>query len=280
MAIVGLINPGEMGASVGAAAASRGNQVLWASSGRSASSRRRAERAGLIDCETLANMVARAEIILSVCPPHSAEDVATAVSEAGFTGLYLEGNAIAPNRTRRIEKLVCAKGANFVDGSITGGPAWEPGGGTTLHLSGVEASTIAALFHGSPFRTNIISAQIGAASALKMAFAANTKGTTALLSAILGVAEKEGVRKQLEELWGEQFTQQTHRRVAANTAKAWRFVGEMEEIAATFAGAGLSDGFHLAAADTFARLAAFKDTESTPDIEAVLQALLGAKGEK
>ncbi|HKI73476.1 MAG TPA: DUF1932 domain-containing protein, partial [Pseudomonadales bacterium] len=186
-------------------------------------------------------------------------------------------NAIAPERTRRIEKIIRANGAAFVDGSITGGPAWEAGGGTTLHLSGEDAPAVATLFEGSPFRTNIVSTQIGAASALKMVFAANTKGTTALLSAILGVAEKEGVREHLQALWGEQFTRQTLRRVATNTAKAWRFVGEMEEIAATFKDAGLSDGFHLAAADTYTRLAAFKDAESTPSIEAVLDALLDSR---
>lgn len=274
MAIVGLINPGQMGASVGAAVAGNHHQVLWASAGRSAATRRRAERAGLIDCGSLQELATRATTILSVCPPHSALDVATEVAQLGFAGTYLEGNAIAPDKTRRIEAIVGERGATLVDGSITGGPAWQAGSGTTLHLSGSAAADVAALFADSPFRTNIVSDRVGAASALKMAFAANTKGTTALLSAILGVAEQEGVRHALEQLWGAEMTMQTHRRVAANTAKAWRFVGEMEEIAATFAGAGLSNGFHLAAADTFSRLAQFKDGESPPSIEQVLAALL------
>lgn len=274
MAIVGLVNPGEMGAAVGAGVAGGGHKVLWASIGRSAATQRRAERAGLIDCNTLSKLVERAEIMLSVCPPHSALDVAEAVAGLGFSGVYLDANAISPAKVRHIDEIIAGNGAIFVDGSITGGPAWEPGGNTVLHLSGPAASAIAELFAGSPFATNVISEKIGAASALKMAFAANTKGTTALLTAILALAEKEGVRAPLEALWGDEFTQQTHRRAAANTAKAWRFVGEMEEIADTFAAAGLSNGFHLAAADTFLRLADFKDRDAPPTIEEVIETIL------
>lgn len=285
MATVGLINPGEMGAAVGAAAVNQGHRVLWASENRSAATRQRAEQGKLEDCHTLPDLVAASEVILSVCPPHSAENVAREVAALGFDGLYLDANAIAPNRTRAIEKLVTkggaksgAKGgAKFVDGGIIGGPPWKEGNKTVLHLSGTQASNIADLFTDSLLHTNLVSDAIGAASALKMVYAAYTKGTTALLSAILAVAESEGVRTDLEAQWGEQFTSGTHGRVTANTAKAWRFVGEMEEIAATFEGTGLAGGFHLAAADTFNRLAGFKD-QDTPAIEAVLRTLLTKTG--
>ncbi|HIL82563.1 MAG TPA: DUF1932 domain-containing protein, partial [Pseudomonadales bacterium] len=118
----------------------------------------------------------------------------------------------------------------------------------------------------------IIPGEIGAASAMKMVFAAYTKGTTALLAAILGVAEKEGVRNVLESQWGQTFTEQTHQRVVANSAKAWRFEGEMREIAATFENAGLPGGFHATAAVVFERLAQFKD-EPAADIVELLKAL-------
>jgi hypothetical protein len=110
-----------------------------------------------------------------------------------------------------------------------------------------------------------------------MGYAAYTKGTTALLTAILGMVEKEGVRADLARQWGDTFTTQTVRRVCSNTAKAWRFVGEMHEIAATFRGAGLPGGFHEAAAEVYERLAAFKDQPEPPAIESVLETLL--KGE-
>lgn len=274
MTTTGLINPGAMGASVGAAANRGDNRVIWASEGRSQNTRERAQRACLEDCVTLDELVKQSDIILSICPPHSAEEVAGFVAGRHFSGLFVEANAIAPDRTRRIEKTITSGGADFVDGGIIGGPAWEAGSGTRLYLSGKAAPAIAPLFERSPLEAIVISEKVGAASALKMSFAAYTKGSTALLTAILGVAEKEGVRGDLEAQWGEEFAGQTHRRVAANTAKAWRFEGEMQEIADTFEGAGLPGGFHRAAADVFGRLAQFKDSD-TPEIEEVLRVLLG-----
>lgn len=274
MAIVGLINPGAMGASVGAAAIAGGNKVLWASSGRSEATIERAKRAGLEDCITLDALVDRVEVILSVCPPHSADQVANAIAGKGFDGLYLEGNAISPDRTRGIGRRITEAGATFVDGGIIGGPAWSADSNTTLHLSGTAANQVADLFNGSNLKTNIVSGEIGAASALKMVYAAFTKGSAALLLAILGVAEQEGVRDQLETQWGEAATEQNHARALASTPKAWRFAGEMEEIAATFAGAGVPDGFHLAAAEVFNRIATFKDKTPTPPLQEILTQLL------
>jgi 3-hydroxyisobutyrate dehydrogenase-like beta-hydroxyacid dehydrogenase len=271
MTTVGLLHPGAMGASVGAAAAGNGHRVLWVARGRSGATAERANRGGLKPCDSIATMSAEADIILSVCPPHAAEEVARDVSAAGFRGIFVEGNAIAPPRTRRIQASM--PDCRFVDGGIIGGPAWTAGAGTRFYLSGSHAREVAALFEGSPLEARVISTEAGAASALKMVFAAYTKGTTALLTAILAVAEAEGVRGELETQWGREFTDRTHRQVTGNTAKAWRFAGEMEEIAATFAGAGLPDGFHLAAAEVFSRLAEFKDTPAE-DLGPVLKVLL------
>jgi 3-hydroxyisobutyrate dehydrogenase-like beta-hydroxyacid dehydrogenase len=264
-----------MGASVGAAACSNGHTVLWASQGRSEDTSARAQRAKLTDAGSVQDLVKASDIVLSVCPPHAAEAVAQGVSQLGFTGIYVECNAISPERTRGIQRLVEAAGASYVDGGIIGGPAWKREAGTHLYLSGPRANEVAACFAGSPLQTPVISERIGAASAVKMGYAAYTKGTTALLTAILGMVEKEGVRAELAQQWGETFTRQTIQRVCANTAKAWRFVGEMHEIAATFKGAGLPDGFHQAAAEVYERLATFKDHTESPSIEAVLKALNG-----
>jgi 3-hydroxyisobutyrate dehydrogenase-like beta-hydroxyacid dehydrogenase len=269
---VGLIHPGAMGASVGAAGTHNQHRVLWAGAGRSDETRERANRGKLEDCDSVANLVSESDVILSVCPPHAAEDVASEVIDCGFKGIFVEGNAIAPARSHGIADRITAAGARFVDGGIIGGPAWQAEAGTMFYLSGVDAPEIAALFDGSPLHASVVSDQIGSASALKMVFAAYTKGSTALLTTILAVAEKEGVRANLEQQWGETFTEKTHKQVAGNTAKAWRFAGEMEEIAATFAGAGFSDGFHLAASDIFSRLKDFKDTPAT-SIDQVLDKL-------
>ena len=274
MTTVGLINPGAMGASVGAAAVQTGATVIWASIGQSLATKNRAHESGLEDCRTLQNLVATSEIILSVCPPHNAPDVAGEVAEIGFSGIYLDANAIAPDVTRQIGLMITKQGARFVDGGIIGGPARNAEYGTQLYLSGRDASIIADIFADSNLHASVISDQIGAASALKMTFAAYTKGSTALLAAILAVAEKEGDRANLEKQWGDEFTRQTHQRVIANTAKAWRFEGEMREIAATFSGAGLPGNFHEAAAQVFADLAKFKNQDETPGIEEVVAALL------
>jgi 3-hydroxyisobutyrate dehydrogenase-like beta-hydroxyacid dehydrogenase len=274
MTRIGLIHPGAMGASVGAAARSNQHTVFWASQGRSKDTAARARRADLEDAGSVAELVHSSEIILSVCPPHAAADIAREVIEHGFSGLYVDCNAISPERTRAIQRLVEGGGAAYVDGGIIGGPAWSREAGTHLYLSGPRAEEVAACFAGSPLRAPAISDRIGAASALKMGYAAYTKGTTALLTAILGMVEKEGVRADLARQWGDDFTAQTVRRVCTTTAKAWRFEGEMYEIADTFRGAGLPGGFHQAAAEVYKRLAGFKDHTEPPAIEAVLEALL------
>ncbi len=270
MTVIGLISPGQMGASIGAAASHSATRVIWAGDGRSKASHTRASDAGLENGGTIDTLVKDSDIILSVCPPHDAEDVARQVKQRAFPGLFVDCNAIAPEKSRQIAERFGYQ--NFVDGGIVGGPAWKSESGTRLYLSGDRSKEIAALFNNSPLETTIIPGEIGAASAMKMVFAAYTKGTTALLAAILGVAEKEGVRNVLESQWGQPFTEQTHQRVVANSAKAWRFEGEMQEIAATFENAGLPGGFHAAAAVVFERLAQFKD-EPAADIVELLKAL-------
>lgn len=274
MARIGLFHPGAMGASVGAAASGNGHPVLWASQGRSAATQERARRGALQDVVTMPEVLASSEILLSICPPHAAATVAAEVAKYGFTGLYVDCNAVSPERTRGIQRIVEKGGADYIDGGIIGGPAWTCEAGTRLYLSGPRAAEVSVCFADSPLSAPVISERIGAASALKMGYAAFTKGSTALLTAILGMVEKEGVRTDLARQWGDAFTAQTVRRVRDNTAKAWRFEGEMHEIAATFHAAGLPGGFHQAAAEVFRRLAGFKEHAEPPCIEAVLEVLL------
>jgi 3-hydroxyisobutyrate dehydrogenase-like beta-hydroxyacid dehydrogenase len=219
-------------------------------------------------------------VILSVCPPHAAEEVARDVQALGFRGLYVDANAISPARAKRIGELMASGGVTFVDGGIIGGPAWQPQS-TWLHLSGEQAGTVASLFAGGPLETNVLSDQIGDASAIKMCFAAYTKGRTALLCAILGTAEMLGVREALAEQWtwiGFDLVEEAPERARRVTAKAWRFAGEMEEISATFEAAGLPGGFHQAAGEIYRRLAGFKDEPAVPTLEQVLAALTDENG--
>ncbi len=274
---LGILHPGEMGISIAASAQQGGHLVYWASQGRSAQTRERANKYGLIDAGTLAELCGRCEVLLSVCPPHAAEEVALEVLAQGFRGLYVDANAISPARAKHIGSLMVANGVTFVDGGIIGGPAWQPNN-TWLHLSGEQAATVAALFIVGPLETNVLSDQIGDASAIKMCFAAYTKGSTALLCAILGAAEALGVRDALAEQWtqiGFDLAKSAPERARSVTAKAWRFAGEMEEIAATFDKAGLPGGFHQAASEIYSRLAGFKDAPAAPTLEEILTALIG-----
>ncbi len=272
---MGIVHPGEMGISIAAAAQGAGSAVAWASDGRSARTRERAARFHLEDAGTVANLCATCSLIVSVCPPHAAETVAQQVLANGFAGLYLDANAIAPQRAAQMARALGAGGAAFVDGGIIGGPAWTSGA-TRLYLSGPRAADVAACFAGGPLDAIVLGAEVGQASALKMCYAAYSKGTTALLATILAAAEHLGVRQELYREWALDeagFVAQAERRVRRSTAKAWRFEGEMDEIAATFSAAGLPGGFHTAAASIFHRLAQFKDAPEMPALEAVLTAL-------
>lgn len=258
---VGLLHPGEMGSVMGAIVRAAGARVLWASEGRGRASAERAARAGLIDCGTVATLVGQSGVILSVCPPHAAEDVARQAAAQRFAGVYLDANAIAPNTARAIGGILEGAGARFVDGGIVGPPPTSPGT-TRLYLSGKAAGDIAALFATGPMEAIVLAGPAGAASALKVAYAAYTKGTTALLMAIRTLAIKEGVDEALVEEWRRSLPDLPARAdsgVRGSVRKAWRFVSEMEENAATFADAGLPDGFSRAAAMVYSRLAGYKD---------------------
>ena len=270
-----LLHPGAMGASVGAALHGNGHVVRWLPAGRSAATASRAQDAGLVAAETLASALAEVEAVISVCPPHAAVEVAAAVAAQGFAGLYVDANAVSPATATRIAGVV---GAGFVDGGIIGPPAWRAGL-TRLYVSGAEGSRVAGWFEGSPLDARVVT---GSASALKMCYAAYTKGSTALLLAIRALAEQAGVSAALRAEWDISqpgLGDRSERSAAAAGAKAWRFAGEMREIAATFAAAGLPDGFHLAAAETYHRLAPLKDAQQV-DMAAALALLAGGAGDE
>jgi 3-hydroxyisobutyrate dehydrogenase-like beta-hydroxyacid dehydrogenase len=240
---VGLLHPGEMGAAVGAVLRGQGHRVVWASESRSEETRARAEDAGLEDVGTVAR-VAEAEVVFSICPPHAALEVARS---ARFGGVYVDANAVSPATAAQVAGAV----EEFVDGGIVGSPPREPGT-TRLYLSGERAAEIAELFAGSAVDARVVSN----ASAVKMAYAAWTKGTAAMLLAIRELARREGVEEPLLAEWDLSLPalRERHARALRSAeAKGWRWVGEMEEIAATFEADGLPGGFHRAAAEVYRR---------------------------
>ena len=238
---VGLLHPGEMGAAVGAVLRGQGVRVVWASEGRSEETRARAEAAGLEDAGSVVE-VARSDVVFSICPPHAALEVARS---AEFAGVYVDANAVSPATAREVAEAV----GEFVDGGIVGSPPREPGT-ARLYLSGDRASEVAGLFAGSALDARVVSN----ASAVKMAYAAWTKGTAAMLLAIRELARREGVEDTLLAEWDlsvPELRERYERARRSAEAKGWRWVGEMEEIAATFEADGLPGGFHRAAAEVY-----------------------------
>ena len=272
MTKIGILHPGEMGISIAASAINGGHQVYWVSQNRGAKTRSRAEEHGLIETESVFELCETCDIIMCVCPPHSAEEVARLVVEGRFQGTYLDANAISPQRAIRIENMMREQNIDFIDGSIIGGPAWKSGE-TVLYLSGKNANVIVNCFKNGPLETKFIGEEAGKASALKMCYAAYSKGTTALLTAVLATAESLGVRKELCQQWDlddSDFSKQTNGRVIRAAVKAWRFEGEMKEVESTFQAAGLPGGFHQAAAEVYHRMAGLKKSSTERPIDEII----------
>jgi 3-hydroxyisobutyrate dehydrogenase-like beta-hydroxyacid dehydrogenase len=249
MTIVGVLHPGAMGSALGAALRAQGHEVRWASEGRSVATAERAAAAGMTDAGTVPALLAYAEVVLSICPPHAALEVAELA--AGFGGVYVDANAVSPQTAQAAQALV---GPRFVDGGIIGPPPVRAGT-TRLYLSGDEAGAVARLFDAGPLEAIVLDGDVGSASALKMTYAAWTKGTAALLVAIRATARAHGVDDALLAEWALSqpgLADRSAHAADATAEKGWRWAGEMREIAATFGEAVQPEGFHLAAAEIFA----------------------------
>jgi 3-hydroxyisobutyrate dehydrogenase-like beta-hydroxyacid dehydrogenase len=272
---VGLVSPGSMGAAVGACAVAGGTRVLWASEGRSGTSRSRAAEAGLEDAGDLRSLCGTADVLLSICPPHAAVTTAEQVAATGFAGVYVDANAVAPATARAIAELV-GPTSRFVDGGIIGSPP-TPSNSTRLYLAGSDAALVADLFAAGPLEAIVMAGDPPAASALKVAFAAWTKGSSALLLAVRAYAAAEHMEDDLLQEWSRSLPdlpERTTTTAAWVGPRAWRWAGEMDEIAGAFAAAGLPDGFHRGAAEVCRRLDERKDRPGTT-IDEVVSDLLG-----
>ncbi len=201
--------------------------------------------------------------------------MAESVAAAGFEGCYVDANAISPATSIRIGGRF---GDRYVDGGVIGPPALHPGT-TRLYLAGPAASEVATLWDGSALEAAVVDDRWdqGAASALKMAYAGWTKGSSALLLTVAALAEQAGVADALLAEWERSqpgLVERSQRTAAGTGPKAWRWVGEMEEIASTMADAGLPDDFHRGAGELYRRMAGFKG-HAGPTIDEVIDTILG-----
>ncbi|MEU7553131.1 DUF1932 domain-containing protein [Streptomyces sp. NPDC044571] len=257
----GILHPGSMGAAVAACAATNAAAVLWCETGRSTASIERAAHFGLTPVATMAELLDRSDIVISLCPPAAAEDLARDVAGHRFAGVYVEANAINPVRTQRIAALL-APAATVVDGGVVGSP---PVGGRTptLYLSGPADATarIEALFAGTAIQAAVLGTEVGKASALKLSYAAFQKTSRVLVALAVGMAREHGVDQELIEVASKRTDSYLSepQYVAKTAARAWRWGPELEEAADALAAAGLPPEMLRAAASTLARWNDVKD---------------------
>jgi len=268
--MIGLLHPGQMGAAIGAQLTAAGHEVLWLRTGRSSASERRAAAAGLRGVDTLEELLA-SRVVISVCPPAFAEDVAKDVAALGFSGIYGDANAISPHRMIRIAGLL----ETVVDGSIIGPP---PGADrhARFYLSGPDdaVGAVAELFAGAAaIRVSDLGRRIGDASALKMAYGSYNKASHALAAVSHALAERYGVGEALRDVAAEDGgALGRFNRLPSVAARAWRWGPEMREAAETFASVGLPSDLAGAAAEVFRRWDADKDSTDL-DVADVLRHL-------
>ncbi len=255
MTVVTVLHPGAMGAAVGRQAVAAGATVRWVSSGRSAATRKRAAAAGFEEFTDLAAALDGTGIVLSICPPAGAEDLARSLS--GYAGIFVEANAITPARTARIAEMLPA--ARVVDGGIIGEPPHRAGT-TRLYLAG-DAGGVPELFTGTALEVVTLPGGIGRASALKLAYASYQKASRVLAAVAHGLAREYAVD---EYLMREAALLQS--RPLADVAqfpdvaaKAWRWAPEMREVAELLDDSGLPSGLALGAADALDRWASARD---------------------
>lgn len=284
---VAILSPGDMGHTVGRVLVEHGLRVITCLKERSQRTRSLAESAGILDVPTFQALVSEADIILSILVPSRAEKVAEMVSETitetQAKVLYADCNAISPQTTCRISETVANVGANYLDVSIIGPPPRSEGV-TRFYVSGPSLGLFSQL---NQFGLDIrpLGDKVGKASAIKMCYAALTKGLSALCIELLTASKLLGVSESLAsefQLSQASLYERMERSIPSLPSKSRRWVGEMEEIAATFAELGLTPKILDGAADVFrfvgdTQLADLQpeDQEAFPNMQEVIAVLSG-----
>jgi 3-hydroxyisobutyrate dehydrogenase-like beta-hydroxyacid dehydrogenase len=251
---IGILHPGVMGADLGRVLSAR-NEVLWVGAGRSFDTRERATVVGFVEAGTLADLLNQSDVVISVCPPHAATEVARAVAQIRSDSfLYVDANTIAPGTVREISRLF---GPNVVvDATLTGAPGAD---NLTIWVSGERKSEVCELFGGTRIVCRTVGNDIGQASAFKICAGLRSKVIPAIWATLIEAAAVAGpeveyaVREHLGDI-GYDLDREAAR-VAERAPKAWRWIGEMDESAKTMRELGLPAGFSEGAATAYRRIA-------------------------
>ena len=256
---IAILSPGEMGHSVGRCLLAGGFDVATCLTGRSERTRTLTAAAGIRDEPDLDELVRNTDLILAILVPDQARALAGQVAEVmkrtGSSPVYADCNAISPDSAREIDRAITAAGGRFIDAGIIGGP---PGADekTRFYASGPHEAILTQL-DGHGILVRPLGGEVGRASGIKMCYASVTKGTSALHAAALTAAEVMGLGEELLAEFAESQGQRLKAMSGVNSlsAKAFRWIGEMREIAATYERAGVSPGFHEGAEYIFRLIA-------------------------
>jgi 3-hydroxyisobutyrate dehydrogenase-like beta-hydroxyacid dehydrogenase len=268
---VAILSPGDMGHAVGAVLQRGGLNIVTCLRARSERTRRLASEAGIVELADLEALVVEADIVLSILPPaaahHAATELAAAIRHTGARPIVADCNAVAPDTVVEISRIIESAGGRFLDASIIGRPPTWGTTGTRIYVAGPNAAQLEILReHGLDVRT--IGPAIGEASGLKMCYAAVTKGLTALAAQQQAVAAALGLSALLRqelELSQPSLLAWMMKMVPDLPPKAARWVGEMEEIAATFQSVGVPPTMMSGAAEFFGLAAATSLGYEVPD---------------
>jgi 3-hydroxyisobutyrate dehydrogenase-like beta-hydroxyacid dehydrogenase len=260
-----------MGHAVGRVLRESGLRVITSLQGRSEQTAARSAQAGIVAVADDLTLVREADVILSILPPaHAvamAARIAAAIRATGTNLLYVDCNAIAPQTICKVGVILAAVGVRSVDGGIIGGPPASSASPTRLYVSGPDAPCLARL-QTPELQVRVVGPSIGQASGLKMCYAALTKGVTALAAEALAAGHLLGLeallRSELQESQGALLAWM-ERAIPRMPPKAGRWIGEMEEIAATFGAVGLPPELMVGAAALYRLISETALGEETPD---------------
>ena len=253
---IGVMSPGDMGHSVACALNEIGCEVVTVLSGRSELSHIRARRSNMIDLGSIQEMVSASDFIFSIMPPREAKnfakEIADAIKVSDKPPVFVDCNAISPDTTLSIEAVIKAAGADFLNVGIIGPP---PGrGSTTKFYASGEGANLLQFINQTDIQLVLLGDELIKASAIKMCYAALTKGTMTLHASVLVAAELLGIGEEVQSEIEE--SQQFHwdamkKRVSMLACDAGRWAGEMDQISDTFGFAGVTPYLHKGAADVF-----------------------------
>jgi 3-hydroxyisobutyrate dehydrogenase-like beta-hydroxyacid dehydrogenase len=253
---IGVMSPGDMGHSVACALNEIGCEVVTVLSGRSELSHIRARRSNMIDLGSIQEMVLASDFIFSIMPPgeakNFAKEIADAIKVSDKPPVFVDCNAISPDTTLSIEAVIKAAGADFLNVGIIGPP---PGrGSTTKFYASGEGANLLQFINQTDIQLVLLGDELIKASAIKMCYAALTKGTMTLHASVLVAAELLGIGEEVQSEIEE--SQQFHwdamkKRVSMLACDAGRWAGEMDQISDTFGSVGVTPHLHKGAADVF-----------------------------